>query len=119
MDAWLGGCVELELSMRVALLYDSPNCRALRRRKLSPFRSSGECCLKNGFEQSSLAAERPVNRFDDDASFSSHRWHRCPGVATLAKELVGGGLDVATRLGCLLATAARIVSPTGLDDRFH
>jgi hypothetical protein len=37
MDARLGVCIELELSAGIGLRDDSPNCRALRGRKLSPF----------------------------------------------------------------------------------
>src|SRR5215207_11237722 len=67
MDAWLGGRIELELPMRIGLFYHSPDCRALGRRSFGPLRSASERRLNDGLEQRCFAAERPVDRLDDDA----------------------------------------------------
>src|SRR5215203_4763893 len=75
MDAWLGGCIELELSTRIGLFYESPNYRAVGGRGFGPLWSSSERRLNDGFEQPCLAAKRPIDRLDDDSGLGGDCRH--------------------------------------------
>ncbi len=119
MDPRLRRRVHRDLAPRIGLLDERLDGRALLDGSLGTRRASGDGGIDDRLEQPSLAAERAVDRLDDDARLGGDDRHRHARIATLAEQRARRSHDVAPRLGSLLGAPGRSIRAPGLDSLAH